>query len=80
MGWDGVGLVGVAGVDVGVVYQVAAFWVFGYVGFLVDEVFYVSDSVFVVAWMPDFALELFADSVGETAFNVLQAAGQGLFR
>ena len=75
VGWDGIGLVGPAGVDVGVVDQVAAFWIFCYVVFLVDEVFYVADAVFVVAWVPDFAFELFADGVGEAAFDELQAAG-----
>lgn len=78
VGWDGVGLVGPLGVDVGVVDQVAAFWVFGYVVFLVDEVFCVADAVFVVTWVPHFAFELFADGVRETAFDELQTAGEGL--
>jgi len=62
------------------VYQVAAFWIFCYVAFLVEEVFSVADSVFVMAWVPDFAFELFADGVREAAFDELQAAGKGLFR
>ena len=52
----------------------AAVGVLGYVLFLVDEIFCVSDSMFVVAWMPDFAFVLLADCTGEAAFEELDAA------
>jgi hypothetical protein len=75
VGWDWVDLVWPFCVDVGVVDQVAAFWVSGYVGLLVFEVFFIADAVFVVAGVPDFAFELFADGEGKTALDELDAAG-----
>jgi hypothetical protein len=58
---------------------VASGGVLGYVGFLVLEVFFVADSVFEVAWMPDFAFVLLADGVGEAAFDELDGARECVF-
>ena len=45
-----------------------------YVVSLIAEIFFVSDSMFVMAWVPDFTFVLLADGVGEAAFEELDAA------
>ena len=53
-------------------------WVVGDVLLLSFKVWPVADAVFVVAGVPDFAVELFADGEGKTAFDELDAAGGAL--
>src|ERR1700678_2578253 len=50
-------------------------WVVGDVLLLSFKVWPVADAVFVVAGVPDFAFELFADGEGKTALDELDAAG-----
>jgi hypothetical protein len=42
--------------------------ILGYIGLLILKIRCVADSVFVVAWVPDFALVLLSNCVGEAAF------------
>jgi len=75
---DRVEVAGPIRVDIGMVGQVAALRVLGNVVELVDEIFCVADSVMVEAGLPDFARVEFPDCVGESAFDALNAAFDGL--
>ena len=78
MGRDWVDFVGVVGVDVGVVLQVSAGGILGYVTQLILEVFCVADAVLVEAGLPDSAWRFEWEGVGEAAFDALGAAFDGL--
>jgi len=78
MGGDWVDFVGVVGVDIWIVLEVASLGVLGDVTQLILEVFGVADAVLVEAGLPDSAWRFEWQGVGEAAFNALGTAFDGL--
>jgi len=64
--------------DVWVVQDVFAFWVIGDVEELIVVVSCVCDAVGVVAVLPDFSREVFANGEGEASLDQLNAALDGV--
>ena len=73
MVWDGVEVVTIFGVDVGIVFAVFASGVVLDVEELGVVVVGVSDAVLVIAAVPDFSCGLWARCEGVAAFDVLNA-------
>ena len=71
--WDCVDAVEIFGVDVWIVFVLFAGWVISDVDELILEVAIVSNAVFVITAMPDFAWRLSAGREGVSAFDVLNA-------
>jgi hypothetical protein len=67
-------------VDVGVILNVFACWVIGDVEELVVVVARVCDAMCVVAVLPDFSREVFANGEGEASLDQLDAAFDGVIR
>ena len=73
MVWDGVDLVEISGVDVGIVFVVFANGVVLDVQKLAVVVVGVSDAMLVVTLVPDFCCGVLAGCEGVAAFDVLNA-------
>ena len=77
MAWDRVDAVEISGVNVGIVFVVFACGVVSHVDKLDVVVVGISDSVLVIAGVPDLSWRLMTRCEGITAFDVLNAFGGG---